>query len=167
MKSFLDRFRRKVPEEKSVAPRKNTAASIARGPGASGPPSRQEPEEAKPAGAKAAKAPLAATSQAVPAKVEPEWVEFQFGDFAGRIPQELLAEMQPDPKATIRFEIADLSARIARGQTTITLAELYQRAPDMFQGKIADADQIEIRFPWQRLLEKVRANLPGTTVTAC
>ncbi len=84
-------------------------------------------------------------------------VTFVLGDFLGRIPDRLLAPGPHDEALELAFDVQGLSARIARGQTTLRLSEIYERVPQIFRNKIATSDATEIRFPWQKLLELVKA----------
>ncbi|MEO8351787.1 MAG: hypothetical protein ABI680_08645 [Chthoniobacteraceae bacterium] len=86
-----------------------------------------------------------------------ESVTFVLGDFLARIPERLLAPGPHDEALELAFDVQDLSARIARGQTTVRLTEIYRRVPEIFRHEISDSDATEIRFPWQKLLDLVKA----------
>ena len=88
-------------------------------------------------------------------------VKLELGDFLHRIPPHLLVDGPHDLMAELRFEIQDLSDRINNGQTTVSLSEIYKRLPDIFRGKILDSDNIEVRFPWQKLAKLVNLSGPG------
>ena len=166
MKSFLDRFRRKGEPE---PPRKaETTDEIAKEAIESGyaptlkrrSPGKAEvaPEAVEP-GKTVPSAPPE-TREAAPAPApsrRDEIVTFELADFLPRIPEQLLGKGPFDPKLPLTFELGELSARIARGQTTLSLAEIYRRVPHLFRGEIRESDNIEIRFPWQKLLELVKA----------
>src|SRR5204862_5300559 len=53
----------------------------------------------------------------------------------------------------LRFGVGDLADRIARGQTTIPLAELYKRVPGIFRENAVPSGSAEIRFPWQKVMK--------------
>src|SRR5436190_1657802 len=160
MKSFLDRFRRKATDGKSAAPKKpgtpNEIAEEAIQAGYSPTLKRRrkdadsDSDTIMPTASKPAAAPPASGGL-------DEVVTFELGDFLGRIPEPLLATGPHDVKQPVKFDVGDLSARIARGQTTLPLAEIYKRIPSIFRGEIRESDNIEIRFPWQKLLQLVKA----------
>lgn len=87
-------------------------------------------------------------------------VRLELGDFMHRIPPHLLAEGPHDLAAELRFEIRDLSDRISNGQTTISVSEIYKRLPQIFRGEIRASDNIEVRFPWQKLAKLVSLSGP-------
>lgn len=130
---FLDRFRRKATEP--------------------------EPAATPPVGKPAASAYSPEVKQALPQKKSPNPNElrFELGDFLHRIPAHLIQPGPHDLKTEICFEIKELSERIAKGQTTISLAEIYKRVPHVFKGQILDSDNIEVRFPWQKLARLVNS----------
>ena len=154
MKSFLDRFRRKGSDDEAADRKTESARDLA----------------AEALQKRAAKAEVAAEAKpAAPAPVAPpaeggavtpnrdETITFTLGDFLPRIPTQLLVAGEHDATSTLTFDVAELSARIAKGQTTIPLCEVYRRVPKIFRGEIRESDNIEIRFPWQKLLELVKA----------
>ena len=85
------------------------------------------------------------------ASPEPEDVRLELGDFLHRIPAQLLLPGPHDLKVELRFDIAGLSRRIAQGETMVNLAEIYRRAPQIFRAEVIEADNVEIRFPWQKI----------------
>ncbi len=87
-------------------------------------------------------------------------VRLELGDFMHRIPAHLLAEGPHDLSAELRFEIQDLSDRINNGQTTISISDIYKRLPQVFRGEVRDSDNIEVRFPWQKLAKLVSLSGP-------
>src|SRR5688500_8829213 len=159
MKSFLDRFRRKgEPQpprkaettdeiakeaiESGYAPtlKRRTAGKAEAAPEAvePGKPMPSAPPETREAASAPAPAPA-------PSRRD-EIVTFELADFLPRIPEQLLGKGPFDPKLPLTFELGELSARIARGQTTLSLAEIYRRVPHLFRGEIRESDNIEIRF---------------------
>ena len=153
MKWFLDFFRRNVPDPESethakanagYSPTLHRRTSVEGSPAAATAPDQQPiPEPPKRSG---------------PVRTSPdEIVNFEFGDFLPHIPEGLLSKEPIDPKLPLPFNLSELSRRIARGQTTLSLAEIYRRAPRAFRAEIRDADNIRILFPWQKLLELVKA----------
>jgi len=130
---FLNRFRRKATEQEPAAPL----------------------PEAKPV----APAYSPEVKQALPQKKapNPNELRFELGDFLHRIPAHLLQSGPHDLKTELCFEIKELSDRISKGQTTISLAEIYKRVPQVFRGQLLDSDNIEVRFPWQKLARLVNS----------
>ena len=60
-----------------------------------------------------------------------------------------------DPHNTesrLKFDIAELADRIARGATTIPLTEIHRRAPEIFREEILASNKTEVRFPWQKMM---------------
>jgi chromosome segregation ATPase len=167
MKSFLDRFRRKGPEKDEATKAETQADAVAAEALQQGYtpkllkrrepviPTRPTPREGT------GQAALHESATAAPRKEET--ITFELGDFLPRIPEQFLAPGEHDPKTALVFDVGELSARIAKGQTTIPIAELYRRAPKVFRGEIRESDNIEIRFPWQKLLELVKTSgSPGS-----
>ncbi len=106
---------------------------------------------------------LAEVKEPPPKKVpERDQVVLELGDFLHRIPAQLLLAGPHDLKMEIRFNPQYLSERIANGETTIPLAEIYNRVPTIFRGQIRDTDQVEIRFPWQKIARLVRSTQTGS-----
>ena len=131
---FLNRFKRKATETDPPA----------------------TPPESKPASSTTtaeAKQPYP-TKKAPP---NPDELRFELGDFLHRIPTHLLQSGPHDLKTELCFEIKELSDRIARGQTTISISEIYKRVPQIFREQILDSDNIEVRFPWQKLARLVNS----------
>ncbi len=152
MKSFLDRFRRKGSDDAA--------------PPVSSDPSKSSETTASGGGAPASAQPSAAAlgSTAPSPETAPRddhEVRLELGDFLHRIPQNLLRPGPHDVSAELRFDIGDLSSRIAKGQTTIDLAEIHQRIPQIFRSEVRPEDHIEIRFPWQKLMNLVKATDAG------
>src|SRR5262245_39732691 len=156
MKSFLDRFRRKGTDDGD--PKKPESPGEAAQEAAKGDsPSGGKGPVGEPAAEKAPTVPM-----------REETATFVLGDFLKRIPEQLLAKGPHDETLPLTFDVSDLSARIARGQTTLSLAEIYKRVPHLFRSEIRESDNIEIRFPWQKLLQLVKAAdaaTPGAGLT--
>lgn len=161
MKSFLDRFRRKGVE--ADPPRKDEPPEQS-GKAPHDPPRRTPPrkppltrgKEATPS-SNAGAALKTTAAEAQETLRNSEVVTFELGDFLKRIPEQALSAGPHDPKLPLTFPVAELSARISRGQTTLPLAEIYQRAPQIFRGELSETENIEVRFPWQKLLDLVKA----------
>lgn len=102
----------------------------------------------------------AATPQPKPPRKDE--IVLDLGDFLHRIPAQLLLAGPHDLKAELRFEARYLAERIATGSTTIPLAEIYARIPAIFRGEVLATDNVEIRFPWQKIARLV-ATTPGET----
>jgi chromosome segregation ATPase len=123
---------------------------------------------AEPSPAPAQPAPLAFTPElksmppvAPPKTRGPDELVLELGDFLHRLPAELLVPGPHDLHAEMRFEIAELSRRINKGQTTIALSEIYKRCPHIFRREITEKDDTEIRFPWQKLAKLVSLARPA------
>src|SRR6478735_3233962 len=153
MKSFLDRFRRKGSEGgegKKAETKADAVAAEALQQGYSPKlkkrepvlPTRSTPREGGGTGG----ATGAIEGGAPPAAGrKEETISFELGDFLPRIPEQLLAPGEHDPKVPLVFDVSDLSSRIAKGQTTIPIAELYRRVPKVFRGELRESDNVEIR----------------------
>ena len=148
---FLERFKRKPPTEPPL------------------PEQHKALEQKKPAEAASGKkteakgAPgsdLSSPSGSKKPGTNDNDLRLELGDFLHRIPAHLLLAGPHDLKSELRFDIADLSAKISKGQTTISLAEIYRRVPTIFRGEILDSDNIEVRFPWQKLAKLVNLAKP-------
>ncbi len=148
---FLDRFKRKAPTEPPLPEQKRTQEQkkAAETPAANKPEGKG-PGKFVPAPAPAPKKPTTSEND----------LRLELGDFLHRIPAHLLLPGPHDLKSELRFDIGDLSDRIAKGQTTVALAEIYRRVPTIFRGEILDSDNIEIRFPWQKLAKLVNLAKP-------
>jgi len=142
--SFLDRFKRKQKPEEAPAPV----------------PEKKKPEPAR----KSSEAKGPAIGQPLPQKVPPsaDEIRLELGDFLHRIPAQLLLPGPHDLKTELRFEITDLSQRIAKGQTMVNLAEIYRRVPQIFRSEVLEGDNVEIRFPWQKIAKLV-TNVKGAS----
>ena len=157
MKTFLDRFRRKgkgdEPSEGVPDLFANAKSDVSE--------TKTEPNgpsaDVKPAGIALTPVPVAKS------KTSDTHVRLQLGDFLHRIPQNLLRPGPHDVSAELLFNINDLSALIAKGQTTLNLAEIHRRAPGIFRNEVVAEDKIEIRFPWQKLMHLVKSPGDGGT----
>ena len=152
MKTFLDRFRRKgkgdelsegvhdlFAETSGGATETKTGAAVTEnGVGT----------HAKPTGI---------TLTPVPARPSEDHVRLELGDFLHRIPQNLLRPGPHNVSTELLFNINELSLLIANGQTTINLAEIHRRVPDVFKSEVKVEDRVEIRFPWQKLMHLVKS----------
>src|SRR5678815_3908509 len=124
MKSFLDRFKRRDPDERAP----ETASELI---GKAGAPADKPAihvvsleTESKVPDPALASPPTGASPIATSVDNE---VQLELGDFLHRIPQNLLRPGPHDVAMELRFDIAELSSLIARGQTSINLADLYAR----------------------------------------
>ncbi|HSI11520.1 MAG TPA: hypothetical protein VK961_05725, partial [Chthoniobacter sp.] len=170
--SFLDRFKRKASEEKTqenapeakpvpapeskaepAPPRKpDPAVQIAAATVAAG----YNPDFKLPS-KKEASSSIPAPSLAGFAGPQHE-ITLELGDFLQRIPAHLLGDQKPDPATPLAFEVGELADRIARGQTTVPVSEIYRRVPGIFRGQILPADNAEVRFPWQKVMKMLVAH---------
>lgn len=147
--SFLDRFKRKAKPDDDTAPQPDSGSPAAES--ASVPP---KPQPAKPLASKTLPTKLTMPPKVVPASDE---VRLELGDFLHRIPAQLLLPGPHDLKTELRFEIAVLSQQIAQGNTMVNLAEVYRRIPQIFRAEVVESDNVEIRFPWQKIAKLVAA----------
>ena len=150
---FLDRFKRKPPTEPPLPAPKRAPE-----------PKADAAQSYKPDVKGAAPTPAAPlTMPGVSAKKGGDNdLRLELGDFLHRIPAHLLLSGPHDLKAELRFDIGELSEQIAKGRTTISLAEIYRRVPTIFRGEILESDNIEVRFPWQKLAKLVNIPKPAT-----
>ena len=145
--SFLDRFRRKPKSEEPASPPESRLPAA----DANVPKQDKHPAANKPApGAPGA-------SKGPPPADE---LRLELGDFLHRIPAQMLLPGPHDLKTELRFDIHDLSQRIARGNTSIALAEIYRRVPHIFRAEVLETDNVEVRFPWQKLAKLVGKTKP-------
>lgn len=164
MKKLFARFQRKDPESAAApgvlpASSKEKAAPI-------------EPARLQTAVARAVKPSWHATGAAFPQKgksaavpaeraLAVEMFTLRLGDFLDRIPPELLDAGTPDRTIPMPFDLAALSERIGRGETTIRLAEVYRRTPDIFRTDKAIDQDCTIPFPWKKVLAMLQEAKAG------
>ena len=157
MKSFLGRFIRKEDEVQPPAAPAMPSPTEAPEPSAGDKPLRRTGISVKP--------PEEPTRPAVPPPPPPPRDEdsllLELGDFLHRIPANLLKPGTPDVHTEIRFDLADVSERIARGETAIPLSEIYDRVPQIFSSEVREEDGVLIRFPWQKVLKLINETAPG------
>ena len=90
-----------------------------------------------------------------------EMCTLRLGDFLDRIPPELLDAGTPDRALPMPFDLAVLSERIGRGDTTIRLAEVYRRMPDVFRTNAVIGQDRTIPFPWKKVLAMMQEAQAG------
>jgi len=86
-----------------------------------------------------------------------EVITLRLADIANRLPKDLLKPSDPDGTQTLTFEISEIAKQISEGRPNIELAEIYRKLPEIFSKEIKPSDNIRIRFPWQKLIEMLRA----------
>jgi predicted nucleic acid-binding Zn-ribbon protein len=86
-----------------------------------------------------------------------EIIIIQLGDLIDRLPAPLLIPGEHDLSQPITFEITEVAKQIAEGRPNIELSEIYRKLPGIFCGPIKASDGLRVRFPWQRLVEMLRA----------
>ena len=86
-----------------------------------------------------------------------EVISLCLGDIIDRLPAALLAPREHDPSKPLTFQIADIAKQIAEGRPNIELTDVYRQMPSIFAGPIKASDGLRIRFPWQKLVEMIRA----------
>ena len=77
------------------------------------------------------------------------------GDFIDRIPHHLLKFGSFDLHRPLLFDMGEIANRIARGIFTIPLADLLKVIPEMFADDAQALHALEIRFPWQKVMQMV------------
>jgi len=77
------------------------------------------------------------------------------GDFIDRVPHHLLRFGYFDLHQPLLFEMSEIADRIARGVFTIPLSELLKLIPEMFVEDAQALHALEVRFPWQRVMQMV------------
>ena len=77
------------------------------------------------------------------------------GDFIDRIPHHLLKFGSFDLHKPLVFDMGEIADRIARGLFTIPLADLLETIPEMFVDDAQAQRALEIRFPWQKVMQMV------------
>ncbi len=107
------------------------------------------------------------TSEPVPvAAPEGEKVTFELGDILTRIPAHLLKDGKPDPARPLTVDISELAKCLADGRSTTPLAAIYRAAPDIFVEAAPPDGQMEIRYPWRRILQLLQESPPGEGLSA-
>jgi predicted nucleic acid-binding Zn-ribbon protein len=86
-----------------------------------------------------------------------EVVILRLADLADRLPVDLLKPADHDGTQTLTFEIAEIAKQISEGRPNIELAEIYRRLPDIFAREVKASENLSIRFPWQKIVELLRA----------
>ena len=174
MKRLLDHFRRKtipaeVPPEKIASPAPVRATP-------------ERPVRVAPAMALSIKPSWHGSSPASNAlpkslagsqdrKAPTEILTLTLGDFLDRIPPQVLDGEDHDRSMPLPFDLGALSERIGRGCADIPVAEIYRRVPDIFSPKAVIDPDLNIRFPWQKVLSMVSqaregSATPGLTAAA-
>ena len=90
-----------------------------------------------------------------------EMITLRLGDFLDRIPPELLDAGTHDRLIPMPFDLAALSERIGRGDSTIRLTEVYRRMPDVFRTDAVIRQDRVIPFPWKRVLAMIQEAKAG------
>jgi chromosome segregation ATPase len=152
---FLDRFKRK-PRTEPPPPDYLKALQASKG---EKPPA--ESQDWTPATPASKSTSLKGSAETVKRPSEHE-LKLELGDFLHRIPAHLLLPGPHDLKTELFFDMGELATKIANGQTTLPLAEIYRRVPTIFRGQILESDNLEIRFPWQKLARLVGMPNSGT-----
>jgi hypothetical protein len=86
-----------------------------------------------------------------------EVIALRLADIIDRLPAALLVPGEHDPSKPLTFQIADIAKQIAEGRPNIELTDVYRQMPSIFAGPIKASDGLRIRFPWQMLVEMIRA----------
>jgi hypothetical protein len=86
-----------------------------------------------------------------------EIITLHLGDIINRLPAPLLTAGEHDLSQPITFEIAEIAKHIAEGRPNLELSEIYRKLPGIFCGPIKASDGLQVRFPWKRLVQMLRA----------
>ncbi len=152
--SFLDRFKRNAPDAKEKTPETKPAAPA--------PALPRTPQAALKIAAEAVAAgynPDFMLSEIKPdaeppkPQVEEHEMILELGDFLHRIPPQLVSVGPHEVHTELRFDIDAMAASVAAGHTTVSLAEIYKRVPQIFRDEVLPSDKVEIRFPWQKVMK--------------
>ena len=137
MKGFLNRLRPKKQEQgtSESASEESSSTPEADSKGAETLPGAQKPQEGGAASQK---------------------IVLELGDLLSRIPAHLLKEGAHDPGQRIFFKMSDLHSNLSEGKATIPLSSIASRCPEIFRKEITPEEDVEIFFPWSKLLERVR-----------
>jgi len=157
MKSFLDRFRRKESEA-DASPAPVTPASGAPKKGAKpADPDFNKHHQTLEIG-EVEEGPGYAPTLLDPSAAMPsaDALVLELGDFLHRIPEHLLKPGTHDASIPMAFALGEVADRVARGETTVALTEIYRKVPQIFQSEVLPADNVEIRFPWQKVIKMIR-----------
>jgi chromosome segregation ATPase len=84
----------------------------------------------------------------------------RLGDFLHRIPAHLLQAGPHDLQKELRFGIHSLSERIKRGETTISLIEIYRQLPEIFRSEVRDGDKQQVLYPWRKVISMIKVARP-------
>lgn len=84
-----------------------------------------------------------------------EDLALELGDFLHRIPQHLLREGPHDVHALLYFDLGQVAEMLARGDSNILLGDIYDRASHIFHEEPLGVENVEIRFPWQKVLKLI------------
>jgi hypothetical protein len=83
---------------------------------------------------------------------DPAALVLEVNDFLARIPPHLLKTGEFDSHRPLRFDVGEVAGRLNRGISTIPLGVLLEAAPEIFSDEALAQADLEIRFPWQRVL---------------
>jgi hypothetical protein len=102
--------------------------------------------------------PLKPDLEVLPLKPDEESAELvlELGDFLGRIPDRLLKSGEHDLHLPLAFDLGEIASRLALGISTITIAELLQRVPQVFETNAQSHASMTIRFPWQKVMAMIK-----------
>jgi hypothetical protein len=161
MKAFLSRFKQKsLPEEPPVvqpAPPLVPATLPARAQVPAPAPERPAPRQVKAvpsAAPRMEKGPLLPAPAAKNLKPisEDTTIRLELGDFLDRIPSKFLQPGEHDRSTEVRFDLDFIGERIGRGTPGVPMTELYRRVPKVFRTETVTATDVEVRFPWQKVM---------------
>lgn len=86
------------------------------------------------------------------------------GEFLHRIPPNHLEVGPHDMRKEVRFDMLALEQRISGGETTLNLAEVYRQIPEIFRSEIKDGDNIQLHYPWRKVIAVISEGRPPSVV---
>lgn len=92
-----------------------------------------------------------------------EVLTLRLGDVLDRLPKQFLASGDHDLTRPLVFEITKLAKQIILGRQTIELVEVYRQLPAIFASEVKTSDNVQVQFPWPRLVEMLRAAHKNTS----
>jgi hypothetical protein len=95
---------------------------------------------------------------------EPGHLAIELGHFIARVPPRLLKLGEFDTNRPLLFDMGTIADRIVRGIFTIPLSELLKAAPEIFVDGALTQPALEIRFPWQRVVDLVNESAASQKV---
>lgn len=124
---------------------------------------KPQPESAADSSASSAGGGSAAPTGPTITKVGSDIV-IALGEFLHRIPPNLLEVGPHAMRKEARFDMVALEQRINSGETTLNLAEIYRQIPEIFRSEIRDEDNIQLHYPWRKVIAVITEGRPSAPV---